>query len=339
MQYRDIGTSGVQLSALTFGAWGIGDYEGGVTAKDAIAALHAAHGMGFTSIDTGRMYGLGYSEAVVGEAIRTLPRDKVQISTKCGVVWEGDKGQLWYPDKIIDDRKFNIYRYSGKESIMKECEDSLRRLGTDYIDLYSVHWPDATTPIEEPMEAFSRLKEQGKIRAAGLCNRYSVEEIKKADEVTDVAFLKVRYSMLNRVPEKELIPYCLQNNKSIIAYHVLQRGILTGRDLPKFLWAKDDRPFEVALYDPGNIRRIRAFLEKLTPIAMDNGATVTQLVIRWLINRPGVAVGLLGASSPEQVAYDAKAMDILLSAADTDAINHLLAELEKGLELEVKEAV
>jgi aryl-alcohol dehydrogenase-like predicted oxidoreductase len=330
MEYRTLGNSGLSLSALTFGAWAIGEWAQYPTpTASAIAALRKAHELGFTSIDTAPNYSLGFSEEVVARALEGLPRDRVQLLTKCGVVWEGTRGKLRYKDIKHKDRLFDIYHYSGKESIIRQCEDSLRRLKTDYIDLYSIHYPDPTTPIEESMEAFIRLKEQGKIRAAGLCN-HSLEDMIKAEEVITVVAHKTRYSMLNRRIENDLLPYCLERQKGILAYSVLQRGILTGLDVQKFLW-KEDNPWEAALYEDANMARIRAFLDKLTPIASGYDASISQLVIRWTIDRPGITVALLGATTPEQIEHDAKALEISLSEEDVKIIDDLLDELSQQL--------
>ncbi|MDO6431643.1 aldo/keto reductase [Flavitalea sp. BT771] len=333
MEYRQLGNTGLSLSAIAFGAWAIGKWEqGGVEPADATAALRKAYEMGFTSIDTAPLYGLGLSEEIVATAFAGIPRDRLQLMTKCGVVWGEARGHLWVKDKKLQDGVINIYKYGGKESIIQQCEDSLRRLGTDYIDLYSLHWPDPTTPVEESMEALVRLKEQGKIRLAGVCN-HTMEQMAQADGAIDVAFNKVRYSMLNRKIEEDLIPYCREEKKSILAYSVLQRGILTGRDLPQFLWRVGDTPWEVALYKQENMVRIKAFLDQLTPIARDYGGTVTHLCIRWAMEQPGITTVLLGATSAEQIVYDARAMDMTLSAADMNTVDLLLANLEKDLDL------
>lgn len=327
-----MGNSDLSLSVLTFGAWAIGENaQYPAPTESAIAALHKAHELGLTSIDTAPNYSLGFSEEVVARVLEDLPRDRVQLLTKCGVVWEGTRGQLRYKDIKHKDRLFDIYHYSGKESIIRQCEDSLRRLRTDYIDLYSIHYPDPTTPIGESMEAFIRLKEQGKIKAAGLCN-HTLEDMEKAEEVVTVVSHKTRYSMLNRRIERDLLPYCLEKKKGILAYSVLQRGILTGLNVQKFLW-RQDNPWEVALYEEANMARIRAFLDKLAPIASGYGVSIPQLVIRWTIDRPGITVALLGATSPEQIEYDAKALDISLSEEDTRTIDGLVEELSQQLEV------
>jgi aryl-alcohol dehydrogenase-like predicted oxidoreductase len=334
MEYRELGDSGIELSRITFGAWSIGQLQlGDPTREDALAALRKAYEMGCTSIDTAPGYNKGFAEEVVAEAISGLPRDKVQVLTKCGMVWGGGKGKL-VNTCTYQGQRYEIYRYAGKESVIKECEDSLRRLNTDYIDLYSLHFPDPTTPIEETMEAFSLLLQQGKIRAAGLCN-CDAEIMRKADALCPVVSNKARYSMLNRGIENDLIPYSLENDKAILAYSVLQRGILTGMDMRKFLWPEDNS-WEVALYEPANAARIRAFLDKLQPMAEDKGVTLTQLCVRWTLDRPGITVTLLGASSEKQVMFDLRAMDITLDEEETNTINRYLSELEAGLELGVR---
>jgi aryl-alcohol dehydrogenase-like predicted oxidoreductase len=155
----------------------------------------------------------------------------------------------------------------------------------------------------------------------------------QADKVINLASNKVRYSMLNKVIEKDLIPYCLERKKSVLAYNVLQRGILTGREMKKFLFRKEANSREPAFYEPGNMKRINIFLDAIRPIAMDNGATLTQLCIRWAIDRPGVTCVLLGATNPGQVIDDAKAIEINLLQEDMDTIDCLLADLENDLVL------
>lgn len=334
MKYVQLGESSLTVSVITAGVWAIGADECcGIDREVAIKSIHTAYDLGCTSIDTAPCYGLGLSEGVVGEAISTLPREKLQIFTKCGLVWEGTDGTLYLPGENYSGRIVDFYKYAGKESIIKQCEDSLKRLKTDYIDLYSIHWPDVTTPIEESMEAMQRLMEQGKIRAAGLCN-HDVEDMRLAENVINVSANKVRYSMLNRGIEKELVPYCIENKKSILAYSILQRGILTGEDVPKFLWKVGDNPLEVALYEQENMEHIKKFLNKLRPIAQDHDATLSQLGTRWTLEQPGISVLLLGATSVENVKHDVRSLDIHISDSDMNTINKLLEELEEELTLE-----
>src|ERR1700685_186089 len=240
MKYRQLGNTDLRVSTITFGAWAIGGWMwGGTEKKDALEAILASYDYGVTSIDTAPIYGQGLSEEIVGEALRSLPRDKVQILTKFGMRWDEKKGDLAFSSTDNSGHPIDIYKYAGKESIIKECEASLRRLGTDYIDLYQIHWPDSTTPIEESMEAVARLIEQGKIRYAGVCN-YDAAQLAEAEKYITLASDQVPYSMVNRGIEAELIPYCLENNKSILAYSPLERGLLTGKIRPSHVFAPGD---------------------------------------------------------------------------------------------------
>jgi len=159
--------------------------DGGNDRQESIKAIHAAYEHGVTSIDTAPAYGQGLSEEIIAEALQKIPRDKVQILTKYGLRWDVKQGEFWFSSKSMDGSDIDLYKLSSKKSIIEECEGSLRRLKTDYIDLYQAHWPDLTTPVSETMEAMIRLKEQGKIREAGVCN-YSVEQISETEKNNNV---------------------------------------------------------------------------------------------------------------------------------------------------------
>lgn len=202
MEYKKIGKSDLQLSVVTFGAWAAGGWLwGGANRKEAIEAIRASYRLGVTSIDTAPVYGQGTSEEIVGEAIKGLPRDKVQILTKYGMRWNLTKGTLTMKSKDNNGKDIDIYKYAGRESIIKECEDSLRRLNTDYIDLYQIHWHDVTTPIQETMETVAELIKQGKVLYAGVCN-YGVEELQEAEKYINLVSDQVPYSMIRREIEK-----------------------------------------------------------------------------------------------------------------------------------------
>ena len=187
MEYRQLGTSAVNASVITFGAWAIGGWMwGGADRKEAIAAIQAAYDNGVTSIDTAPAYGQGLSEEIVAEAIKDIPRDRLQILTKFGLRWDVQQGEFFFKSKDNDGRDIDIYKLASRESVIKECENCLRRLQTDYIDLFQIHWHDSTTPISETMEALLRLQEQGKIRAAGVCN-YSKALMQEAGTVISLA--------------------------------------------------------------------------------------------------------------------------------------------------------
>ncbi|HYX05742.1 MAG TPA: aldo/keto reductase, partial [Bacteroidales bacterium] len=232
MEYRKLGKTDLELTVITFGAWAIGGWMwGGADKDDAVKAIHRAIELGITSIDTAPAYGQGHSEEIVGEVISNYKRDSLQILTKYGLRWDTNKGQHFFDSVDNNGNPIDMRRLASKESVIAECEASLKRLKTDYIDLYQIHWPDPTTPVSETMEAIERLLEQGKIRAAGVCN-YSAQELEEAEKTLKLASDQVPYSMVNRDIETDVVPYCLKNNLGILAYSPMQRGLLTGKMKP-----------------------------------------------------------------------------------------------------------
>ena len=328
MEYRKLGQSDVEVSVVTFGAWAIGGWMwGGADMKDAVGAIIASYHEGVTSIDTAPIYGMGLSEEIVGDAVRQLPRDKVQILTKYGMTWEGKKGEFFFDSKDNDGKDVRIFKYAGKDQVIWECEQSLKRLGVDYIDLYQIHWPDNSTPIEETMEAVSILLKQGKIRAAGVCN-YDKEQMERAASVVSLVSNQVPFSMVNRRIEEDLVPYTIGHKKSILAYSPLQRGVLTGKFGAVHEFKEGDTRSGLTWYKSANIERINTFLDKLRPLAQEKGATISQLVLRWTIDRQGITVALAGARNAEQARENAKASEVILTAADLEFINTQLDKLE-----------
>jgi aryl-alcohol dehydrogenase-like predicted oxidoreductase len=328
MEYRLLGETDLTVSAITFGAWAIGGWMwGGADRREALEAIHASVDNGVTSIDTAPAYGQGLSEEIIGEALKSLQRDKVQIMTKYGLRWDLKKGEFFFSSTDNQGKPIDMYRYAGKESVIEECENSLRRLGTDYIDLYQIHWADNTTPIAETMEAVARLKEQGKIRAAGVCN-YTAEQMKEAENTLPLASNQVPYSMVLRDIEKEVVPYCLTNQKSVIAYSPLQRGLLTGKIRPGHRFNEGDTREGNRFYTDENIRRINAFLDELRPLAETKTATLAQLVIAWTIRQPGITVALVGARNAAQAVQNARAGSLVLKPEELQYIDTKLSALE-----------
>jgi len=332
MEYRKIGDSDLKLSVITFGAWAAGGWMwGGIERSDAIDAIRKAYDWGVTSIDTAPAYGQGDSEEIVGEAIKGIPRDKVQILTKYGLRWDMTKGEFYFRSKGNSGEEIDLYKYAGKESIIEECNNSLRRLGTDYIDLYQIHWHDKTTPIAETMEAVNQLIKQGKVRYAGVCN-YAVEQLTEASKHIHLLSDQVPYSMLRRDIEKEIAPYCIQNNLSILAYSPLQRGLLTGKLKPGHHFAEGDNRSTIYFFTDENIQRTNDFLEKIKPIAQERNITVSQLVLRWTIEQPGITIALVGARNGAQAIDNAKAAAAKLSSEEIQQINKELSGLQLSKE-------
>lgn len=329
MEYRRLGDSDVEVTRIIFGAWAIGGWMwGGTDEEAAVAAIRKAVELGITTIDTAAIYGMGRSEEIVGRAIAPLKRDDLQILTKFGMRWdlECDAPKRW--DSIGRDGKpCTVKHWAKADSVIQECEQSLRRLGTDYIDLYQQHWPDPGTEVEETAEALARLIEQGKIRAAGTSN-FPVELLVRARAVVPLASNQPPYSMVNRGIEADVLPYCRENGMATIVYSPMQRGLLTGKITPGYEFKGDDHRANSPLFRGENLARVNAFLDEIRPIADAHGATLAQLVINWTLNRQGVTAALVGARNVHQAEENARGADFTLSDDETARINDLLDSLE-----------
>ncbi|MCT3919303.1 aldo/keto reductase [Elizabethkingia anophelis] len=327
MEFRKLGNTDLELSAITYGAFAIGgNMWGGNEKKDSIASVRASIDSGVTTLDTAPFYGFGLSEEMIGEAIKGYDRSKIQLLTKFGLVWDGSnqgKGEFFF-DAEEAGKTIPVYKYASKTSVIKEVEESLKRLQTDYIDLLQIHWPDATTPISETMEALEILLQQGKIRAAGVSN-YSVEQVAEARQSLNIASNQIGYSMLNRGVENDLVPYALENDLGIIVYSPMERGLLTGK------YFKDgklkDNDHRNGYFQQFDLEKVKTFLENITPIAEDKNATLSQLVLRWTSLQPAITLVLAGARNAEQAAANAKAMDINLTAEELAFINTELSKI------------
>ena len=320
MERRILGKSGVDVSPLAFGAWAIGGWMwGGAEEKEAIRAIRVANDLGITSIDTAPVYGFGRSEELVGRAMQGLPRDRYQILTKFGMNWLTEQGQFHFDTVDNNGKPLKMYKWASAERIRQECEDSLRRLKTDYIDLYQIHWPDNTTPIQETFEAVAQLIKEGKVRAGGVCN-YSVEQVEEALQTIALASNQVPYSLVNRDIEKNVLPQALEKGISIIPYSPLQRGLLTGKIQPGHVFREGDTREGNRFYTDENIRRTNEMLQQLKPMAEKHGATLAQLVLNWTMRQPAVGCVLAGARNEQQVRDNAGALQIDLSVEELEAI-------------------
>ena len=328
MKYRKLGNTDLDLSEITFGAWAAGGWMwGGNESNDAIAAIKASYDLGVNAIDTAPIYGQGASEEIVGKAIKDIPRDKIHILTKYGMRWDDTKGNFAFKSKDNSGNDINIYKYAGKESIIKECEDSLKRLGTDYIDLYQIHWPDVTTPIPETMEAVAQLIKDGKVRYAGVCN-YDAAQMQEADKHVMIASNQVPYSMVKRDIEKDVVPYCLEHQKGILAYSPLERGLLTGKLKPGHQFAEGDHRAGLYFFKNENIERTNNFLNEIKPIADAKGISLGQLVLLWTLEQPGITIALAGARNVQQATQNARAVDASVSNEEVETITNALNKLQ-----------
>lgn len=321
MQLKNLGQTNVKVTPMAFGAWAVGGWMwGGAEETAAIRAIRAAFDLGMTTIDTAPVYGFGKSEELVGRAMEGVARDRYQILTKYGLNWETHQGEFFFDSTDNQGKPVKIYRYSAPEKVIRECENSLKRLKTDYIDLLQIHWSDATTPIADTMGAVARLIEQGKVRAAGVCN-YNIQQVEEAWKVVPLASNQVPYSMINRDIEKDVVPQAINKGMSIVPYSPLQRGLLTGKIKPGHHFNTGDTREGNKFYTNENINRANALLDKIKPIAAVHGATLSQLVINWTTRQPAMDCVLVGARDEHQVKDNVKALDFTLSQQELETIN------------------
>lgn len=325
MEHRQLGTSDLTISAITLGTWAVGGWMwGGTEDREALAAIAKALDAGVTSIDTAPAYGFGHAEELVGQAIRGR-RGQLQVLTKFGLRWDTEEGEHFFDTQDSAGRKRSIVRNARPESVVWECEQSLRRLGVDHIDLFQCHWRDHTTPVADTMGAVARLIEQGKVRAAGVSN-FTVEEIAEARKVVPLASDQPPYSMIKRDIEDDVLPYCREHGVGVICYSPLQLGILSGKVTMDTSYPDDDLRSSSPWYQPANRRQILDFLERIRPIAEAHDATLAQLVIRWTIQQPGITAALVGARKERHAEENAAAADFELSS---DELGTIRSELEK----------
>ena len=331
MKKITLSSTDIKITPLTFGAWAIGGwFWGGAEENESVRAIETAIDLGMTTIDSAPVYGFGQSEEFVGKAIKGK-RDKVEILTKFGLRWDTVSNQLHYENtKDNFGNTISIYRLGTKESVIKECEDCLRRLDTDFIDLFQQHWPDNSTPVEETMEALEILKKQGKIRAGGVSN-YSASQMAEAEKYFRLISNQVPYSMVSRNIEEELVPYCIENKKAIICYSPMQRGLLTGKITPGYKFGEGDHRPTTPFYKEPYLSKINHFLKEIEPIVDSKNATLAQLVINWTINQPGITCVLVGARNEKQVKENINAAELSISNDEMDFINSKLNNLELNL--------
>ncbi len=323
---HNIGTSQVSVSPLTLGTFAIGGFMwGGNEKKDSIEAIEAAIDNGITSIDTAPVYGFGLSEQIVGEAIKTSDRSKLQLLTKFGLVWGEQASGDFFFEGEENGHTFPVLRNGKKESVIREVEASLKRLQTDYIDLIQLHWPDPQTPISETMEAMARLLEQGKVKAIGVSN-YQPAQIEEGLKTTTIHSNQVPYSMLNRSIEHELIPFALEHQIGIIAYSPLERGLLTGKYTGQAsgLSQTDHRNSYFQKFEEA---KLKALLHTLEDIAASYRCSITQLVLAWTMAQKGITTVLGGARNRAQAEHNAKALQISLNEHDQQTIRLFLEQL------------
>jgi aryl-alcohol dehydrogenase-like predicted oxidoreductase len=316
MQTRQLGNSDLQITPLGIGAWAIGG--GGVPFawgpqddNDSIGAIHAALDRGINWIDTAPVYGLGHSEDIVGRAIRART-NRPYVFTKCSIVW---------------DDKREVSRSMKRDSIRRECEESLRRLRIDVIDLYQIHWPDPDPDIEEGWSAVAELQKEGKVRWIGVSN-FKPAQMARLQPIAPIASLQPPYSILSPEIEAEILPYCAQSNVGVIVYSPMKSGLLTGamtRERIAKMPEDDFRQRTVSFKEPLLTRNLN-LVELMREIGNRHGRTPGEVALAWTLRRPEVTGAIVGLRSPKQVDGVTGAADFRLSHAEVEEIARFLSE-------------
>jgi aryl-alcohol dehydrogenase-like predicted oxidoreductase len=286
MELTDIPGTSLKVSPVAIGTWAIGGWMwGGTDEAESIATIRAAFEHGINIVDTAPVYGFGRSEEIVGKAIAEgRLRADVLIATKAGLQWDGGK----------------VSRNASRARILREVEDSLRRLRTDYIDVYQVHWPDPLVTIEETAEAMLTLLEQGKIRAIGVSN-FSVLQMERFRRVAPLHVLQPPYNLFERDIEADLLPYCRKNQIATLGYGALCRGLLSGRMQVNTAFGGDDLRRSDPKFLETRFAQYLAAVEKLDRLARQRfGKRVIHLAVRWMLDQ-GITTALWGARRPDQL--------------------------------------
>jgi aryl-alcohol dehydrogenase-like predicted oxidoreductase len=302
---RTLGRTGPSVFPLGLGCMGMSDLYGPADRTESLATIHAALDRGVDLLDTGDYYGMGHNELLLAEALREVPRERVAISVKFGALRDVDGNWLGYDGRPAAVKTFLAY--------------TLRRLGTDHVDVYRLGRLDPTVPIEDTVGAIAEMVEKGAVRHVGL-SEAGAETVRRAQATHPIADLQIEYSLLSRGIEAEILPTCRELGVAITAYGVLSRGLLSGHWSKDRAAAKGDLRAHLPRFSGANLDRNLALVEALRSLAVERGATVAQLAIAWVLARGADIVPLVGARTRERLGEALGALDVPLSAADLERI-------------------
>jgi aryl-alcohol dehydrogenase-like predicted oxidoreductase len=317
LQTRAFGKTGMEITPIGFGAWAIGG--GGWAAAwgpqdddEAVGAIRRAVELGVNWVDTAAVYGLGHSEELVAQALKSVPEsERPYVFTKCSLVWD-DEG--------------DISNVLNRDSVKRECEESLRRLQTDVIDLYQIHWPRPDEDIEEGWEAMVELRDEGKVRHIGVSN-FDVSQMERIEQIAPVETLQPPYNMLNRGVEEEILPYCGEHDIGVIVYSPMRSGLLTGKmtpervqNLPSDDWRRNADDFQ----EPKLSKNLK-LVELLRAIGEQHGRSPAEVAIAWTLRHPAVTAAIVGGRRPDQV-------DGVIGAAEFRLSEDEIEEIEVALQ-------
>jgi aryl-alcohol dehydrogenase-like predicted oxidoreductase len=313
LEYIKIQDTNLISSRIALGTWAIGGWMwGGTDEKESFRTIHAALDHGINLIDTAPIYGYGRSEEIVGEALRQHGRrESIILATKVGIDWTNGR----------------IERNSTRQRILQELEDSLRRLQTDYIDIYQVHWPDPLVPVEETAATLRKLYEQGKIRAIGLSN-HSPEEMARFEAIAPFHTIQPPYNLFEREIERDVLPYALGHDVTTLTYGALSRGLLSGTMHVDRQFSRDDmRKTSDPKFQQPRFAEYVGAATKLDAYAREHfGKRLIHLAVRWVLDQPGVGIALWGARRPAQLAPINEVSGWSLTKGDFAAIDAILRE-------------
>ena len=306
-EFVEIPATGLKVSRVALGTWAMGGWMwGGTDQRESIATIRAALHQGINLIDTAPAYGFGVSEEIVGEALEGV-RTQAVIATKTGLEWRDGK----------------VYRNATRERITQEVDDSLRRLRTDYIDIYQVHWPDPLVTIEETAEAMRSLYEAGKIRAIGVSN-FSVAEMERFRHVAPLHVLQPPYNLFERAIETDILPYARANHIATLGYGALCRGLLSGRMRPDSTFDGDDLRRIDPKFQPPRFAQYLDAVRQLDEFAQRRfGRRVIQLAVRWMLDQ-GISVALWGGRRPDQLEAALGVAGWSLRSSDREQIERIV---------------
>ena len=314
MEYTLISGTEMNASRIGLGTWAIGGWMwGGTDEQESIRTIHAAIEHGINLIDTAPVYGFGLSEEIVGKAIAQYgKRDRIIIATKVGLEWQNG----------------NVFRNGTRERIFKEIEDSLRRLQTDYIDIYQLHWPDLLVSVEEMAEGIYKLYQEGKIHAIGVSN-FSPEQMELFRQAAPLHTSQPPYNLLEREIEDDALPYCQKQSITVLAYGALCRGLLTGKMRPDTRFKGDDLRNIDPKFQPPRYEQYLKAVDRLDQFAQENyGRRVLHLAVRWILDQ-GANIALWGARRPGQLDPVEEVVGWTLDSKAKDAIDKILSDTVK----------
>ena len=312
METRKFGKTDMEITPIGFGSWAIGGNAWGPQDdEEAVGAIRRALDLGINWIDTAAVYGFGHSEELVARALKGVS-ERPYVFTKCSLVW---------------DENANVENVLEKDSVKRECEDSLRRLQADVIDLYQIHWPNPEEDIEEGWSALAELKEEGKVRHIGVSN-FNVEQMERAQEIAPVETLQPPYNLIDRNIEEEILPYCGERDIGVIVYSPMKSGLLTGKMTPERVQnlPSDDWRRDAPEFNEPRLSRNLELVGLLEEIGEEHGRSPAEVAIAWTLRHPAVTAAIVGGRRPDQVDGIIGAAELRLSEDELERIERLLDE-------------